>query len=69
VRANRSVSGHAPAGVTTIVVEPLGLRVPVAADAAFTIRSLPAGTITLRAGSRTTKVLVPHEPATLQASF
>ena len=69
VRANRSVSGHAPAGVTSIVVDPLGRQVPVAADGAFTIRSLPAGAITLRAGTHTTKVLVPREPAMLRASF
>lgn len=69
VRANRSVSGRAPAGVTTISVDPLGLQVPVSADGAFTIRSLPPGAITLHAGSRTTKVIVPREPATLRASF
>jgi len=69
VRANRSVSGHAPSGVSIISVEPLGMHVPVAADGAFTIRSLPAGAITLRAGSHTTKVLVPREPAALHAAF
>jgi len=36
------------AGVTTIAVDPLGMRVPVAADGQFTIRSLPPGAITGR---------------------
>lgn len=68
-RALRSVTGHAPKGVTLIAVDPLGLRVPVAADGAFTIRSLPAGTLTLHAGTRTQRVTMPHEPSTLTVSF
>jgi len=51
-RANRSIHGRAPAGVKSIAIEPLGLQVPVGADGAFTIRSLPAGALTLRAARR-----------------
>jgi hypothetical protein len=69
IRANRSIHGQAPAGVTMIEVEPLGLHVPVASDGAFTIRSLPAGAITLRAGARTKQVTMPREPATVNVKF
>jgi len=69
VRANRSISGRAPAGVKTVFVDSLGLSVPVAKDGRFTIRSLPAGAITLRGGAHTAKVTVPREPATLNVSF
>ncbi|HET7434052.1 MAG TPA: SPOR domain-containing protein [Thermoanaerobaculia bacterium] len=63
LRANRSISGHAPAGITSIVVEPLGRSVPVAADGRFTIRSLPAGEVTLRAGATTRTISLPRDPA------
>lgn len=69
VRANRSVSGHAPAGVKSIAIDSLHLQVPVGADGRFTIRSLPAGTLTLRAGTRTKQVTLPREPATLTVAF
>jgi cell division septation protein DedD len=69
IRANRSISGHAPAGVASIAVEPLGKNVPVDADGRFAIRSLPAGNVTLRArvGTReiTRRVTLPREPAAL----
>jgi hypothetical protein len=68
-RANRSIHGRAPAGVKSIAIESLGLNVPVGADGAFTIRSLPAGALTLRGGSRTTKVTMPREPATMRVNF
>ena len=69
VRANRSVSGVAPAGVRRIDVLPLGLQIPVGADGRFTIRSLPAGKITLKAGKKTSVMSLPHEPAMLIATF
>ncbi|MBV8519579.1 MAG: SPOR domain-containing protein [Acidobacteria bacterium] len=69
IRANRSISGRAPAGVASIVVEPLGKTVPVDAEGHFAIRSLPAGEVTLRArfGSHelTRRVTLPREPASL----
>jgi plastocyanin len=68
-RANRSIHGRAPAGVKSIAVEPLGMQVPVGADGAFTIRSLPAGALTLRGGAHTTKVTMPREPATMKVNF
>jgi hypothetical protein len=69
VRANRSIHGRAPAGVKSITIDSLGVNVPVAADGTFTIRSLPAGAITLRAGVRITKVTLPREPATVTVGF
>lgn len=70
LRANRSISGHVPAGVTSIFVSALGRSVPVGADGRFSIRSLPAGDVTLRAqaGSReiAQQVTLPRGPATLQ---
>jgi len=69
IRANRSIHGQAPAGVTMIEVAPLGLHVPVAPDGAFTIRSLPAGAITLRAGTGSKQVTMPREPATVNVKF
>ena len=65
LRANRSISGVAPAGVREIIVHPTGVRVPVAADGRFSIRSLPAGEITLRAGKLVERVTLPREPATI----
>jgi hypothetical protein len=65
VRANRSISGRAPAGVREIVVEPLGLRVPVGADGRFSIRSLPAGELVLRAGTAIYRVTLPAAPISI----
>ena len=69
LRANRSISGHAPAGVKSIAIDSLHLQVPVGADGHFTIRSLPPGPLTLRAGMRTKQVTLPREPATLTVAF
>jgi Pilus formation protein N terminal region len=65
LRANRSISGRAPAGVTEIVVEPLGMRVPVSADGRFSLRSLPAGELTLRAGTVIRRVTLPATPTSI----
>jgi hypothetical protein len=65
VRANRSVSGHVAAGTTTIVVEPLGRRVPVEPDGSFSIRGLPAGDITIHSNGRSERVTLPSEPASI----
>ncbi|HEV2722374.1 MAG TPA: carboxypeptidase-like regulatory domain-containing protein, partial [Thermoanaerobaculia bacterium] len=66
LRANRSISGRAPAGVREIAVEPLGLRVPVGADGRFTVRSLPAGELTLRAGTAVYRVSMPRTPISME---
>ena len=65
VRANRSISGRAPAGVREIVVEPMGIRVPVGVDGRFSVRSLPAGELTLRAGTIVVHVTMPAAPTSI----
>jgi SPOR domain len=65
LRANRSVSGRAPAGVIEIVVEPLGLHVPVDAEGRFSVRSLPAGELTLRAGAIAYHLTMPVTPTSI----
>ena len=69
LRANRSISGRATPGVTSITVDPLARQVPVAADGRYSIRSLPAGSFTLRArlGGRVLQqqVTLPDEPTVL----
>jgi hypothetical protein len=65
LRANRSISGRAPAGTTEIVVEPLGRRVPVDANGRFSVRSLPAGQLTLRAGPVARRLTLPAAPTSI----
>jgi len=65
LRANRSVSGRAPAGAREIVVEPLGIRVPVGDDGRFSVRSLPAGELTLRAGTAVYCLTMPAAPTSI----
>ena len=65
LRANRSISGRAPAGVREIVVEPLGVHVPVGADGRFSVRSLPAGEVTLRAGAISRRLTLPAAPTSI----
>lgn len=69
VRANRSISGRAPAGVTSITIDALGTSIPVAADGRFSVRSLPAGEVTLRARSGrrefSLRVSLPSDPAVI----
>ena len=65
LHASRSISGIAPAGVREIIVEPLGLHVPVGADGRFSIRSLPAGELTLRAGSIVRHLTLPAAPISI----
>jgi len=68
VRANRSLTGYAP-GVTSVTVEPQGIRAPVAPDGRFTVRSLPAGEMTVRAGATTRRVTLPSEPASVSVDM
>jgi len=65
LRANRSISGRAAAGVREVVVEPLGLHVPVDANGRFSIRSLPAGKLTLHAGTVTRVLTLPATPISI----
>jgi hypothetical protein len=65
LRANRSVSGRAPASVRAVVVEPLGIRVPVDAEGRFSVRSLPAGELTLRAGPIAYHLTMPATPTSI----
>jgi len=65
LRANRSVSGRAPAGVGEVVVEPLGIHVPVDAEGRFSVRSLPAGELTLRAGTIAYHLTMPAAPTSI----
>jgi len=70
VRANRSITGRAPAGVTSVTIDSLGKSYPVAADGRFSLRSLPPGEVTLRAraGRRdlSLRVSLPREPAVIE---
>jgi len=70
LRANRSISGHAPIGVKSIFVVSLGRSFPVDRDGRFSIRSLPAGEITLRAVTSgrelEQRLTLPKEPAVFE---
>jgi len=52
--------------VREIVVEPLGLRVPVGADGRFTVRGFPAGELTLHAGTIAYRLTMPRTPASIE---
>ncbi|HEX8170941.1 MAG TPA: SPOR domain-containing protein [Thermoanaerobaculia bacterium] len=65
-RANRSISGRVPAGVTSVTIEPGARVVAVGEGGRFLARSLPAGEITLRAGARTMRVTLPREPVAMK---
>jgi len=62
VHASRSISGIAPNGIRSIEVSD-GRRVPVDEDGHFSIRSLAAGEITLRAGNVVKRVSLANGPA------
>jgi hypothetical protein len=64
VRANRSINGRAPANAE-VVVQPLGKRVRADGQGRFTIRSLPAGELTLIAAAESRTVTLPPGPAAL----
>jgi opacity protein-like surface antigen len=68
LRANRSISGRATPHAE-IVVEPLGKRVNADADGHFTVRSLPAGEVTLHMRGIIRPLLVPREPSALVVDF
>jgi cell division septation protein DedD len=65
VRANRSVSGRVAAGIPSIRVEPSGRIVPVDPNGDFSIRTLPAGEITLHAGNAEQRLTLPNAPTTI----
>ena len=52
-------------GVREVVVEPLGIHVPVDAAGRFSVRSLPAGKLTLRAGAVTRVLTLPVTPISI----
>jgi len=65
VRAMRTISGAVSACGHSVVVSiaPLGRTVTTDANGHFVIRDLPAGNVTLNAGSGTTRITLPAEPA------
>ncbi|HEX7155369.1 MAG TPA: SPOR domain-containing protein [Thermoanaerobaculia bacterium] len=69
LRANRSVSGKAPANAELEILE-LGRKVRTSGDGAYTFRSLPPGELTLvaRKGAErlTKKVTLPETPVALK---
>jgi hypothetical protein len=65
LRAHRGISGSGAAPNAVIEVRPLAKSVKADADGRFSIRSLPAGEVTLVSGGVQRLVLVPAEPAAL----
>lgn len=65
LRAHRGISGSGAAPNAVIEVRPLGKSVTADADGHFSIRSLPAGEVTLVSGGVQRPVLLPAEPAAL----
>ncbi|MEA2345517.1 MAG: hypothetical protein QOF63_3686 [Thermoanaerobaculia bacterium] len=65
VRAMRTIRGAVIACGRAVVVNiaPLGRTVTTDANGHFVIRDLPAGNVTLNAGSGTTRITLPDEPA------
>jgi hypothetical protein len=66
LRANRSITGTVRAGITSVYVSSLGRSVPVGADGRFSIRSLPAGGVTLRARNAVQQITLPSGPAIVE---
>jgi hypothetical protein len=69
LRALRSISGSGAPANAEIVVQPLGQRARADAEGRFSIRSLPAGEVTLIAGSAKRTVVLGADPMSLQVDF
>ena len=69
LRALRSVSGKGAPANAEIAVEPLGTRVHADAEGNFTIRSLPAGELTLTAGKAHRTVSLGSGPSLVTVDF
>jgi hypothetical protein len=69
LRALRSISGSGAPADAEIVIEPLRQRVRAGADGRFSIRSLPAGEITLSTGNVKRSVVLTSDPSTVEVDF
>jgi len=69
LRALRSVSGKGAPANAEIAVEPLGTRVRADAEGNFSIRSLPAGDLTLIAGNAKRRVSMGPGPSIVPVDF
>jgi cell division septation protein DedD len=69
LRALRSVSGHGAPANAEITAEPLGTRVRADAEGNFSMRSLPAGELTLIAGNAKRQVSVGPGPSIVAVDF
>ncbi|MFL6244487.1 MAG: carboxypeptidase regulatory-like domain-containing protein, partial [Thermoanaerobaculia bacterium] len=67
--ALRSVSGHGAPANAEIAIEPLGTRVHADAAGNFSIRSLPAGDLTLIAGNAKRTVTLGSGPSLVSVNF
>lgn len=69
LRALRSVSGRGAPANAEIILEPLGIRAHADAEGNFSIRSLPAGELTLIAGPAKRTVTLGSGPSLLSVDF
>jgi hypothetical protein len=69
LRALRGISGRGAPANAEIVMEPLGLRARADAAGNFSIRSLPAGELTLIAGQARRTVTLGSGPSVLSVDF
>jgi hypothetical protein len=69
LRALRSVSGSGAPPNAEIAIEPLGTRTRADAEGNFSIRSLPAGDLTLIAGNAKRTVSMGSGPSLVQVDF
>jgi hypothetical protein len=66
LRANRSVTGTGATPNAELEVRPSGKKIRADEQGRFSIRSLPAGEITVVAGGVEHRLTLPHAPATMQ---
>jgi hypothetical protein len=69
LRAHRGISGSGAAPNAVIEVRPLKKTVKADAEGRFSIRSLPAGELTLVSGGVDRRVIVPVAPSALTVDF